>query len=139
MIDKHHQEEDEHNQHVNKRKSRQKGWRKEMIEAKGLDPKPVEIDGFRKSKITQQKEACPDKGYGHHQAHQRAVKQRSIILRSKAKRKKPGHRKEAMARARSNYSGKPKSCVQYISESRRAETSKCYKNSSPLGSMYIRK
>ena len=27
-----------------------------------------------------------------------------------------------MARARSNYSGKPKSWVQYISESRRAET-----------------
>ena len=27
-----------------------------------------------------------------------------------------------MARARSNYSGKPKSCVQYISESRRSET-----------------
>lgn len=50
MIDKHHQEEDEHNQHVNKRKSRQKGCRKEMIEAKGLDPKPVEIDGFRKVK-----------------------------------------------------------------------------------------
>lgn len=63
MIDKHHQEEDERNQHVNKRKSRQKGWRKEMIEARGLDPKPVEIDGFRKSKITQQKEACPDEGY----------------------------------------------------------------------------
>lgn len=80
MIDKHHQEEDEHNQHVNKRKSRQKGWRKEMIEAKGLDPKPVEIDGFRKSEITQQKEACPDEGYGHHRAHQRAVKQGLIIL-----------------------------------------------------------
>lgn len=80
MIDKHHQEEDEHNQHVNKRKSRQKGWRKEMNEAKGLDPKPVEIDGFTKSEITQQKEACLDEGYGHHRAHQRAVKQRSIIL-----------------------------------------------------------
>lgn len=80
MIDKHHQEEDERNQHVNKRKSRQKGWCKEMIEAKGSDPKPVEIDGFRKSEITQQKEACPDEGYGHHRAHQRAVKQRSIIL-----------------------------------------------------------
>lgn len=51
-----------------------------MIEAKGLDPKPVEIDGFRKSEITQQKEACPDEGYGHHRAHQRAVKQGLIIL-----------------------------------------------------------
>ena len=80
MIDKHHQAEDEHNQHVNKRKSRQKGWRKEMIEAKGLDPKPVEIDGFTKSEITQQKEACPDERYGHHRAYQQAVKQRSIIL-----------------------------------------------------------
>ena len=74
MIDKHHQEEDERNQQVSKRKSRQKGWCKEMIEAKGLDPKPVEIDGFRKSEITQQKEACPDEGYGHHRAHQRAGK-----------------------------------------------------------------
>lgn len=88
MIDKHHQEEDERNQHVNKRKSRQKGWCKEMIEAKGSDPKPVEIDGFTKSEITQQKEACPDEGYGHHQAHQRAVKQ-GTAPQSKAKRKSP--------------------------------------------------
>lgn len=51
-----------------------------MLEAKGLDPKPVEIDGFTKSEITQQKEACPDEGYGHHRAHQRAVKQGLIIL-----------------------------------------------------------
>ena len=41
-----------------------------MIEAKGLDPKPVEIDGFRKSKITQQKEACPDEGYSSSKGRQ---------------------------------------------------------------------
>ena len=55
-----------------------------MLEAKGLDPKPVEIDGFTKSEITQQKEACPDEGYGHHRAHQRAVKQ-GLIIRQKEK------------------------------------------------------
>lgn len=71
-----------------KRKSRQKEWCKEMIEAKGSDPKPVEIDGFTKSEITQQKEACPDEGYGHHQAHQRAGKQ-GTAPQSKAKRKSP--------------------------------------------------
>lgn len=88
MIDKHHQEEDEHNQHVKREKADRKDGVKRMIEAKGLDPKPVEIDGFRKSEITQQNEACPNEGYGHHRAHQRAGKQ-GTTPQSKAKRKSP--------------------------------------------------
>lgn len=79
MIDKHHQEEDEHNQHVKREKADRKDGvkRRPKPRCSGYNSgsKPVEIDGFTKSEITQQKEACPDEGYGHHRAHQRAGKQ----------------------------------------------------------------
>ena len=54
MIDKHHQEEDEHNQHVKREKADRKDGvkRRPKPRCSGYNSgsKPVEIDGFRKVK-----------------------------------------------------------------------------------------